>query len=500
MTSNFCKHFRSILVNSILVMIFIIGFPFMASGQEFMAEQDIQQEFMSEQKIKLMQDFEINGSPFNNVTETMERSNIDLLSKISEYNQLLDNVSALEKEEMSNLILDVKEYYDQQLLKMSLKAHKKLISSPFENAIGLKKAQSFTLQYNPQREVKVLTSSQDEISTPLFGNPGFDINVLELDIKDEDQLVTLELINTYDKMIYGEDDRLEMWQLEEAEKKQRLTVDNGKVVNVSRAKLVKSTCLLTPKWNLIQLENGNYKLKTKPFIVTAKGIEYSACESKHRDPYEKQPTAGIGSGSGFLVGSDILATAGHCIKKYGLSSPTNTAFVFGFYETKSGDKTQVKTIFTEDQIYFGKEIIYKENDSTKADYAIVQLDRSVKESIATPLEIMRIGTVTEGQQVGVIGYPSGLPVKAAFGETYITDPTTTNYFKANLDSFSGNSGSPVFDKNGIVIGILVKGKQDFIVDIQKGCYRTNPLENEDGSEFATKTTSLAKHIPILIKS
>jgi V8-like Glu-specific endopeptidase len=39
-----------------------------------------------------------------------------------------------------------------------------------------------------------------------------------------------------------------------------------------------------------------------------------------------------------------------------------------------------------------------------------------------------------------------------------------------IDSFSGNSGSPIIDeKNKIVVGILIRGEEDFLYDYNYSC-------------------------------
>jgi hypothetical protein len=46
------------------------------------------------------------------------------------------------------------------------------------------------------------------------------------------------------------------------------------------------------------------------------------------------------------------------------------------------------------------------------------------------------------------------------------------YFRANLDTYGGNSGSAVFDANtGVVEGILVRGENDFVT--RGSCRATN---------------------------
>ena len=49
-----------------------------------------------------------------------------------------------------------------------------------------------------------------------------------------------------------------------------------------------------------------------------------------------------------------------------------------------------------------------------------------------------------------------------------------NYFTGDLDTFGGNSGSPVFNKRtGVVEGILVRGQKGYAYDSEGSCYRVH---------------------------
>ncbi|MCP4151268.1 MAG: trypsin-like peptidase domain-containing protein, partial [bacterium] len=66
-----------------------------------------------------------------------------------------------------------------------------------------------------------------------------------------------------------------------------------------------------------------------------------------------------------------------------------------------------------------------------------------------------------GEPVYVIGHPVGLPLKYSPGAK-VSD-TRAAYFSADLDIYSCNSGSPVFNSTDhTVVGIVVRGdSQDF---------------------------------------
>jgi len=67
-----------------------------------------------------------------------------------------------------------------------------------------------------------------------------------------------------------------------------------------------------------------------------------------------------------------------------------------------------------------------------------------------------------------LGYPSGLPLKQASGVVRVNDDAKY-YFKTDLTTFQGNSGSPVFTKDtNQIVGILVSGAVDYIQDKNTG--------------------------------
>jgi S1-C subfamily serine protease len=101
-----------------------------------------------------------------------------------------------------------------------------------------------------------------------------------------------------------------------------------------------------------------------------------------------------------------------------------------------------------------------------------------------------------GTKLFVIGHPTGLPQKIADGASvkianavsYI-DPIGSiirkaNFFTANLDTYAGNSGSPVFNKRtGKVEGILVQGAEDFRRNPDQFC---NESAHRSNSGFSAK--------------
>jgi hypothetical protein len=90
----------------------------------------------------------------------------------------------------------------------------------------------------------------------------------------------------------------------------------------------------------------------------------------------------------------------------------------------------------------------------------------------------------------LIGYPSGTPAKIAEG-AHVIDARANllDYFDATTDSFEGNSGSGVFDDSARLVGILVRGSQDYVD--RGNCQVVNRLP-EDGSQGAESCSYVAR--------
>jgi len=156
----------------------------------------------------------------------------------------------------------------------------------------------------------------------------------------------------------------------------------------------------------------------------------------------------------FVISHDLIITAGHCLKDVNIDS---IAFVFDLKLNSPNEKISEIDI---DRIYYPKNIIEIKYDTiNKIDYAIVELENSV------PEERILTYSLEADYEIGlknyIIGHPSGLPLKYA-PDGFVTKKPWKNYFQTNLNAFSGNSGSPIFDANTHqVIGVFIAGENKF---------------------------------------
>lgn len=200
-----------------------------------------------------------------------------------------------------------------------------------------------------------------------------------------------------------------------------------------------------------------------------------------------QPTAPFCTA--FMVGPDLIATAGHCITFEALD---DLRIVFGFEMIDAN--TPVTSVGPE-RVYRIADVVVARDDLF-TDYAILRVDRLIVSPGAVPLPLQTDSKIASDTRVGIIGHPQGLPLKVAFGaETTAHDSALfESKFVANFDGSGGNSGSPVFNQEtGEVEGIYVSSLANDFVE-EDDCFRLNALNNEDGAQFAQRSSTFAPYL------
>jgi len=270
------------------------------------------------------------------------------------------------------------------------------------------------------------------------------------------------------KGIYGTDDRMDEYQITDPLLKE----------------IGDSTVALISDADLTDNGDGTYSIPSTT-LADSYLSDYGRplCPD---EPFRDQPD--VARCTGFLVAPDIIATTGHCISDDTICS--DRAFVFGY--TMINSSTPVLT-FDVSEVYFCSEIIARlqTNDS---DWALIRLDRDVLTHV--PLFIRQSGQVLDNQDLVVIGHTLGLPRKYA-NDAWVQDNTEAGNFSANLDTFIGNSGSPVINEDTYEVeGLLFAGQADFVQD--GDCDRSSqcPDTGCPGLERATRTTEFSNLIPV----
>ena len=279
-----------------------------------------------------------------------------------------------------------------------------------------------------------------------------------------------------DKSIYGPDNRIELYNAAPDTFKMAASV-----VSLWDASRVKQDAA-----------GKTFTLTTENF-----GARLNLCPG---EKFREQPIGAFCSGS--LVGPDMIMTAGHCVTDE--TKCRSTKIVFGFALAKAGGTATTK--MAQSEVYTCKKIVKRfiggepgsanpAGQNLGPDYALIQLDRKVTGH--TPLPVNRTDSIKKGDKLMVIGHPVGLPLKIAAGAS-VRDASKVGYFVADLDTFGGNSGSPVFNTaTRLIEGILVRGDEDFLTS-PAGCTTMATYAQTGGrGEDVTKISALQSFIPKL---
>ncbi len=276
------------------------------------------------------------------------------------------------------------------------------------------------------------------------------------DLREVDDSTIATALKHNQKVIYGTDDRVDVFLLPPG-----ANLDD-----------VDSVVALFQAGDVTDNGNGTSTLRTRNF-----GVARNLCSGER---FRDQPTGAFCSG--FLVAPDIIATAGHCVDT---GNVTNVRFVFGF---RMRNATTAETVINNGEIYSGVAVIGRQLDGNGADWSLVRIERSVPNHRIA--RIRRTGQIGDTQAVHVIGHPSGLPTKFAGGAA-VRNNQAGSFFVANLDTYGGNSGSPVFNSDTHEVeGVLVRGETDLISQGSCNVSLVCPTTGCRG-EDCTRTTEFA---------
>lgn len=176
------------------------------------------------------------------------------------------------------------------------------------------------------------------------------------------------------------------------------------------------------------------------------------------DPTPCQATA-------FLVGKDLVLTAGHCINE---SNFKKLKLVFGLQmaqPTTAKKFNKQKLLAT--RVYEIIEVIslntFREPGAERVqdvDWSLCKINRSVED--VDPLEIGEDEDLAISKKICTIGHPDGLLLQISSGAiSAISD----QIFFSPITGFKGTSGSPAIDLlTGKILGIAIRGFLDYNVE------------------------------------
>ncbi|MEK6321721.1 MAG: trypsin-like peptidase domain-containing protein [Acidobacteriota bacterium] len=197
------------------------------------------------------------------------------------------------------------------------------------------------------------------------------------------------------------------------------------------------------------------------FEVNGPAVVFIRTEFELLDSSGQVTTTEARTGSGFIISeSGLIVTNRHLIRDWEYNSPAGT----------TGRITKIEAILPHHKLENAVPAeVYKLGPDNTVDVAILRIS-----SPGLPLVHgiqPNIGDTNQGDEVVVIGYPLGLDLLERTNDTRI-DPSLSNgivsrvghdFIQLNLRAYHGNSGGPVLNLKGKVIGILtgnVRSMQD----------------------------------------
>lgn len=191
----------------------------------------------------------------------------------------------------------------------------------------------------------------------------------------------------------------------------------------------------------------------------------------------------VPSCTGFLAKPNILVTAAHCVKSQ--DDCDRFYWVFEYALSQAGDKGYAKV--GGDRVFRCKRIVSKKYQNFgDVDYALLELDRAV--AGRNPLRLGFDLRLSVGQPVVNIGNSNGLPLKFKDSAKIIGMKDNQQSFDSDLDTFGGDSGSPVFDaETGVVIGIQSTAHADHYHDDVRNCRQLKICRPGDKCHPATSS-------------
>jgi hypothetical protein len=241
-----------------------------------------------------------------------------------------------------------------------------------------------------------------------------------------------------ERIVYGDDDRQEVFQVE-ADLQARATA---------------SVVALIPRGAIDASPAG---LRAAPSFQESAGV----CPGER---FAAQPAAA--SCTGVLVDWDLVLTAAHCVRAVPLDE---LAVVFDYHYANEGVLATDGFDFT-----LPVDVVVSELDgpgsTTRLDYAWLRLAEPARPPHA-PTPVYRVASpLAAGDPLFSISTGGGLPLKVDDGgQVRDAREGTDDCFLADTDTLHGSSGGGAFDAELALVGVMVRGADDFILS-PDGCY------------------------------
>lgn len=287
--------------------------------------------------------------------------------------------------------------------------------------------------------------------------------------------------------IYDEDDRFEAHQvISEPDNEHLELLSRATAAMIHKSFLVKRSPAGGGTYYELQIDRAE-TFKTKKEKLTIDGKEVLVPWSKD-ERFSDQPL--VSSCTGFLISSDLLLTAGHCV----IDEKTRNDYYWVFDYAIDGKTNRVRTQYAEDQVYESAK--FREVEDTvgvigKKDLAVVELKRNVKDR---KLPELRLDDTlpSKDDELTMVGYPYGLPQKISRNGRFIGKDGEI-LVRTEIDSGPGYSGAPVFNASpnkSIVEAIHNSSPISKFYNADIGFMETSKVKHGTRSNFDTRISAV----------
>lgn len=214
------------------------------------------------------------------------------------------------------------------------------------------------------------------------------------------------------------------------------------------------------KNNKVVFQSSKFNSESRNWNINQCSLE-TVEDAKDRFGIEEISGYSFGKCTAFLVASNKLVTAGHCLfsnwwtrfdekqeEKEQACAASRWIFNYSSNNYKSAKNDQIEV--NRDDIYECEKVEGAFEKSKGIDWAIVTLKRHVRDGI--PLSL-NTAPLDPNQRLFSIGHPRGMALKLFEGLVYANKSDEFGFQMINPIVYPGQSGSPILNQNNEVVGI-----------------------------------------------
>ena len=218
-----------------------------------------------------------------------------------------------------------------------------------------------------------------------------------------------------------------------------------------------------------------------PATLDSIGIQFNLCRDQafFDDSYLAQC-------SGTLIDHDLILTSYNCLEVSGGCDEAH--FVFNYYKRADNavQRLTARDVFRCKQVeVLANSFVTHPDRVGSHNYAIVRLDRSTSPRFEPAAVRRSAQPVSIGQEIAIIGYPVGTPVKIASNGFVQRSSENRDFFTANVDSFAASSGSGYYQVGDYELAGVHFGTTSSHFDSVDGCLVARQVCPDCAESFAS---------------